>query len=126
MEHVEITWDDEAQTIICCAFTQGWTLDDFHEAYSQTGNMIRQSPNRVLGIIVDDSHNTSPPPNALTAFKRVFKNGTLPMAIIGGHQLTKLLMKVVESSIVSERQILRANDIHEAREILEQSAKNLG
>ena len=124
MEHVEISWDDESQTIICCTFTQGWTLDEFHEAYSQTGEMIRQSPNRVIGIIVDDSLNTSPPPNALSAFKRIFKTGTLPMAIIGGHQLTKLLMKVVESSIVSERQILRANDYDEAREILRQVVKN--
>lgn len=123
MEHVEISWDDESQTIICYAFTNGWTLDEFHEAFNQTGEMIRQSPNRVIGIIVDDSRNTSPPPNSLNAFKRIFKQGTLPMAIIGGHQLTKLLLKVVEGSVKTERQILRVNSIDEARESLRQLAE---
>jgi len=125
MEHVQISWDNEAQTIICYTFLQGWTLDEFHEAYNQTGDMISQSSNRVIGIIVDDSRNTSPPPNALNTFKRIFKTGTLPMAIIGGHQLTKLLMKIVETSVKSERQIMRVNSIDEARDILRQSAEEV-
>ena len=51
MEHIQISWDDEDHTVICCVFMQGWTVEDFHEAFEQTNEMIRQSPNLSLNSI---------------------------------------------------------------------------
>jgi len=123
MSHIEVRWDDNSQTIICCAFTPGWTLDDFYSAYSLTEEMIRTSPEHVIGIIVEDN-NTSPPPNSLTAFQHIFKRGTLPMAVIGGHQLTKLLLKVVTKTTTSKRLVIQVSDLEEARLVLKQSTEN--
>jgi len=124
MTHIETRWYDETQKIICYKFMPGWVLDDFYSIYSITEEMIRKSPEQVIGIIVDDRDNSPPPPGALTAFQIMFKRGTLPIAFIGGHYLTQLFLKVTIQTVQSNRLVVQVSNFDEALFVLRQNTEN--
>jgi hypothetical protein len=119
---IDITWDDEDKTIIRYTFIPGWTLEEFYQVFDRASDMIRQSPHRVIGIIVDDSHATTPPPNVLGAYRRVASKGKLPLAVVGGGHLSMLLMKIAEEVGANQRQIFYTKTIEEARGALKDFA----
>jgi len=120
--NIEITWDDEAKTIIRYTFQPGWTLTEFHEVYHEARKMIQESPNRVSGIIVDDSRHAMPPKDALMAFRRTVKEGTLPIVIVSIGHTGRILMKVVESAFQKERPIFYVETLDAARTLLQDLA----
>ena len=116
--NIVIEWDDDAQTIIRYTFQEGWTLTEFNAVYNRASEMRKESPNRVIGIIVDDSQHARPPKNALTAFRRTVKEGKLPMVIVGIGHMAKILMEVAEGAFKKTRQIYYTETLEEARDIL--------
>jgi hypothetical protein len=123
MMTIEVAWDDPAKTIISYTFLPGWTLEEFYRVYDQAADMLRESTGKVIGIVVDDTRGAIPPANALSAFRRTVNRGDLPLVVVGGQQLSMLLLKVAEETNARRRQIFYAKTMEEARDLLRNNAE---
>jgi len=123
--HIEVDWDDVEKTIICYRFYAGWTLTEFHRAFHIATEMVQKTDQRIIGVIVDDRKDATPPKNALMAFRRTVREGRLPIALVGLNRNAKILMDVAEGAFNPKRPIFYVDTFEEARAELRKFARQL-
>jgi len=71
---VQVSWYDDAHTIVLQAFSPGWTWEDFDRAHDQTFALIASAGN-AASFITDLRTAPSPPtPNIIGHLQRITRN----------------------------------------------------
>lgn len=96
---IQLSWDDDAQTILHCQFESKWTWDDLFEVADRVKAITDSTPHTVAAII-DMEHGMTIPggnffsPTALNNARQLLtlgEGGTGPVVIVGATGLIKMV-----------------------------------
>ena len=127
--NIEIAWLDDNKTAIVYTFRAGWSWNDFAHNNKIATEMLDGIDHKA-DIILDFSARTVPPPNALSNFQRMMREAPHPkqgrLILVGARILFRTIAKqFVRLVSKSSQEILVANSLDEAREMVElQHQKN--
>ena len=68
---IEVTWYDEAQTVMLWTYTGQWTWHDYENARTQSRSLVGQSKNPIY-VIADFRASRLLPNNALSNFRNSY------------------------------------------------------
>ena len=123
---IEVSWDNEAKTIVKYVYEGRWTLQDFDNAREQAAKLEETVPHRV-DVIVDVRNSSLVPTGTISRGKQVIT--TTPVShpseamaiIVGAGPLVRSIYDVVSKvypEIVRRRGFRFARSMEEAREII--------
>jgi hypothetical protein len=117
---IQVSWDNEAHTVVRYDFDKEWKWEDWHAAEKAVGVMTADISHSVIGMIVAPS-NISLPSNFLSKSMSVASRHN-PLVenyvIVGASQFARMLLSAFNKMMVGRPDMMMANTVDEARAIL--------
>src|ERR1700753_2205408 len=79
--NIQVSWHDEAKTILLYTYLEGWTAEEFYETFGQAAHLVKESPNRLRGLFTDCTQDGMPPRNIMARYIKGIQHGTMPTAL---------------------------------------------
>jgi hypothetical protein len=98
---IQLTWADDARTVILWAWRDNTTLGEFGEACDRLRQMAREAPHGYYYLIVDSSQLSNPPVGLLTQFPalaRSMSDRLRLVAAVGVRDMTRALAEIFARS----------------------------
>lgn len=119
---INLSWDDEAETLLYAKFIPPWSWDDFHAAVEDGKKMLIQEEDK-RGILIDIRETGMIPPSGfIKKIRQVLgEMPTIPLVIIGDPEVTKILFAPILQLVIKRREFHFVNTLEEAREAIPSS-----
>ena len=96
---IAVAWDDDAHRIVCNTFDREWAWDDFHNAKTQSFQLLAQA-NRTAAIVFIVPSDVLIPSNFVshmsTLIRQIRERGSI-LVLVGGNPYLRSLLNVLES-----------------------------
>ena len=115
--NIQVSWDNEDQTILRYDYRPGWTWEDFYEADKISHEMIANSVVTVH-IIANFADGALPPMGALGRFKSAQENlpeGSVVVVVGGGMFINTLVSTFSRIYRAISKNLMVAGSLEEAR-----------
>lgn len=116
---INLSWDDEAETLLSVTIVPPWNWDDFHVAVEEGKKMLMPEEDK-RGIFVDIRETAMIPPSGFIKQIRHFLQDApaIPIVIIGDPDVTKVLFAPILQLVIKRREFYFVDTLEDARETI--------
>jgi len=122
---IEVTWYDEARTIILQRFFSGWTADDYYTTFALSAELLKDDHGPLQGIFTDCTADGMPPSSMMAGYKKALTYGKIPFVMVNAHPVSRMLFESVRKAYKIDRAVYYAQSLTEAEELLKQHYERL-
>jgi hypothetical protein len=120
---IELSWDDEAETILYVTIILPWDWADFRVAVEEAKTMLVPITDK-HGVLVDIREAEKIPPSGfIKHVRQVLQDApTIPIAIIGDPDIARTILSSIIRIMRTRRKIFFVRTLEEAREAISKSS----
>ncbi len=122
---IQVSWHDDAKTILRYTYLEGWTAEEFYETFAQGTQLMKESPKPLRGIFTDCTDDGMPPHNMMAGYTKALTQGKLPMVLINPHPVSRILFESIRKAYKVQRPVYYVRSLEEAEHALSQHYKVL-
>ena len=111
---INVSWQDEAQAIVCTRFVGHWTMKQFHEAWLQGHDLVLEKSGQQVDFVFDLERSILIPPNFVRQFRELPFDATQrlgPTVFIGTDEHLVLLIDHIVRSLSYNLRVAFAEDM---------------
>jgi hypothetical protein len=122
---IQVSWHDDAKTILLYTYLEGWTAEEFYETFAHAAHLVKESPNRLRGIFTDCTHDGMPPRAIMPGYTKAITQGKLPMILVNPHPVSRMMFECIRKAYKVQRPIYYVRSLEEAEATLSRHYKVL-
>lgn len=122
---IQVSWYDDAKTILLYTYLEGWTAEEFYETFAQGTHLIKESPNYLRGIMTDCTDDGMPPRYMMPGYIKALTQSKLPMVLINPHPVSRIMFESIRKAYKVQRPVYYVRSLEQAEIALSQHYKVL-